>query len=102
MFIPAPAQGVLAFQIRENNTEMQNICKLLNDADSAAITLIERKILHDFEGGCQMPLGVYAEKIQDKTHVWISMAAAWDAFPKRLHYVFAPNELKIVRLRHNS
>ncbi|HNE50150.1 MAG: hydroxymethylbilane synthase [Chitinophagales bacterium] len=94
MFIPAPAQGVLAFQIRENNTEMQNICKLLNDADSAAITLIERKILHDFEGGCQMPLGVYAEKIQDKTHVWISMAAAWDAFPKRLHYVFAPNELK--------
>ena len=94
MFIPAPAQGVLAFQIRDNDSEMQHICSFLNDTDSATIALIERKILHDFEGGCQMPLGVYAEKIQDKTHIWISMAAAWNTFPKRLHYVLTPSELK--------
>ena len=89
MFIPAPAQGVLAFQIRENDEALKEICNILLDKDSAAIANIERQILHDFEGGCQMPLGVYAEKIDDNFHVWISQATTWNAMPKRLHAVIA-------------
>lgn len=95
MFIPAPAQGVLAFQIRENDTELTKICKILNDEKSAQVTKIERQILHDFEGGCQMPLGVYAEKIEDDFHVWISQASAWNTFPKRTHRVIAGNSSTI-------
>ncbi len=85
MFIPAPAQGVLAFQVRENDTELKKICQLLNDDDSSQITKIERKILHDFEGGCQIPLGVYAQRNEDEIDVWISQATAWDTIPKRTH-----------------
>lgn len=88
MFIPAPAQGVLAFQIREDDDKLKEICKLLHDKDSAIITEIERQILHDFDGGCQMPLGVFAQKINNDFHVWISQASAWNAIPKRLHYSF--------------
>lgn len=86
MFIPAPAQGVLAFQIRENDDRLKEICTILNDKNSAEITLIERQILHDFEGGCQMPLGVYAEKLDEQLHIWVSQATAWNTFPKRKHY----------------
>ena len=92
-FIPAPAQGVLAFQIREADERMKEICSLLNDDKSAEIAAIERQILHDFEGGCQMPLGVYAEKIKEETHVWISQAKAWNTFPKRKHVVLPNDEL---------
>ena len=96
MFIPAPAQGVLAFQIRQKDEEMQNICAILGDANTTALATIEREILHVFEGGCQMPLGVYAEKIKDDTHVWISQATAWNTFPKRKHYVFTKEDTKQV------
>lgn len=89
LFIPAPAQGVLAFQIREEDEELKNICELLNDKQSAEITNIERQILHDFEGGCQMPLGVYAEKIINDIHVWVSQATAWNTIPKRTHIVIS-------------
>jgi hydroxymethylbilane synthase len=85
MFIPAPAQGVLAFQIREEDAELKNICELLNDESSSEIAAIERQLLHDFEGGCQMPLGVFAEKSGNKIDIWISQASAWNTFPKRLH-----------------
>jgi hydroxymethylbilane synthase len=85
MFIPAPAQGVLAFQIREEDVELKDICELLNDESSSEIAAIERQLLHDFEGGCQMPLGVFAEKSGNKIDIWISQASAWNTFPKRLH-----------------
>lgn len=87
MFVPAPAQGVLAFQVREDDEKLKEICTLLHDKDSAIITQIERQVLHDFEGGCQMPLGVYAEKIEADFHVWISQATAWNTIPKRMHKV---------------
>lgn len=92
MFIPAPAQGVLAFQIREKDTDMQQICMLLNDEESTLLTNIERRLLHDFEGGCQMPLGVYAERNNNMLDVWVSQAASWDSIPKRLHKVIPADD----------
>ncbi|MFN8237659.1 MAG: hydroxymethylbilane synthase [Chitinophagales bacterium] len=85
MFIPAPAQGVLAFQIREADGDMRQICTLLNDEESSLLTNIERKLLHDFEGGCQMPLGVYAERNDNMVDVWVSQADSWNSVPKRMH-----------------
>ncbi len=87
MFVPAPAQGVLAFQIRANDTRLKDICAVLNDKNSAEIATIERQILHDFDGGCQMPLGVYAEKINQDFHIWIAQAKAWNTLPWRKHIV---------------
>lgn len=92
MFIPAPAQGVLAFQIRINDEAMHEICKLLNENTSTQIASIERQILHDFEGGCQMPLGVYAESAEHGVDLWISQAASSTAIPKRMHK-FVENDI---------
>lgn len=58
-FIPAPAQGALALQIRENDQRMQAIAAKLHREDIATATYIERKVLNLFKGGCQMPLGSY-------------------------------------------
>jgi len=50
-FIPAPAQGVLALQIRDNDKDLQKQLQALNDEETAAVTEIERNILNQFQGG---------------------------------------------------
>lgn len=91
VFVPAPAQGVLAWQIREDDTELLDIIDEINDLDVLIKTNIERQILNMFEGGCQMPLGVYCDTESDdedrlKFMVWLSHAEAWNQQPKQLYF----------------
>jgi hydroxymethylbilane synthase len=84
-FVPAPAQGVLAYQTREKDIETRKIVKKLHQAKVSAATNIERKVLNLLGGGCHMPVGVYCE--QDKMgnyHVWAAKATTWDSPLKRV------------------
>ena len=83
-FIPAPAQGVLAIQIRENDTELAELLKPLHNAAVAKEIAVERKVLQLFEGGCHMPLGCYCRKEGNTYEVWTSKANDGDDFPDRL------------------
>jgi hydroxymethylbilane synthase len=84
-FIPAPAQGVLGLQIRENDHELfQYIHKLSSEKVEGTIG-IERKILNLFDGGCQLPLGAYCIREDNKFKVWASKSDSWDAMPKRIY-----------------
>jgi len=74
-FVPAPAQGVLAYQTRNDDDRMKKIISKISDMDVARITNVERKVLNLFDGGCQLPLGVYCEKDQlGNYHTWAAMA----------------------------
>ncbi len=84
-FIPAPAQGVLALQIREGDSELENILSRINDFEIAKQVSIERKVLNLLEGGCQLPLGSHCVNEKGVYKVWTAMAASWDAFPKRVY-----------------
>ncbi|MDQ3047336.1 MAG: hydroxymethylbilane synthase [Bacteroidota bacterium] len=83
-FIPAPAQGVLALQIRENDHELFGYINKLNSEKVQDIIGIERKVLNLLDGGCQLPLGVYCMKEHNKFKVWTSRAEKFDSMPKRL------------------
>lgn len=74
-FVPAPAQGVLGLQIRENDTQLAQILSHLNDSAVQERIGVERKVLNLLEGGCQLPLGVYCE---DKHNVYVSHAKNWE------------------------
>ncbi len=65
-FMSAPAQGVLALQIREDDKELFNTLQKINEKEVAETIYIERKILNLFDGGCQLPLGVYCTKEEDE------------------------------------
>ena len=75
-FIPAPAQGVLAYQIRHHDAPLSDIVRNhLHYQPTANVTNVERKILNLLQGGCHLPLGAYCE--QDKLgyfHVWTAFA----------------------------
>ncbi|MDC1403412.1 hydroxymethylbilane synthase [Crocinitomicaceae bacterium] len=61
-FVPAPAQGVLGLQIREDDERMVGIMAPMHNKEVFNRIRIERKILNLLEGGCQLPLGVYCDE----------------------------------------
>lgn len=79
-FVPAPAQGVLAWQTCKDDLTTRRILKNLHQSDVSAVTNIERKVLNLMDGGCHMPLGVYCERDQlNNYHVWAAKAETWDS-----------------------
>jgi hydroxymethylbilane synthase len=84
--VPAPAQGALAIQIRDNDTELFELLQKIHHPETAAEIGIERKVLNLFEGGCHMPLGCYCKKEDGKFEVWTSKAETDEDFPDRLFY----------------
>lgn len=84
-FVPAPAQGVLAYQTRRSDTAVRRILQRIHQSEVAAVTNIERKVLQLMQGGCHMPLGVYCERDNlGNYHVWAAMAETWDAPLRRV------------------
>ncbi len=74
-FVPAPAQGVLAFQTRTEDLPIRRIVQKLHHSNVSACTNVERKVLRMMDGGCQMPLGVYCEQDQmGNFHVYAAMS----------------------------
>lgn len=61
-FVPAPAQGVLAYQTRRDDIHMRKIIAQISKRDVAQRTNVERRVLQRLDGGCQLPLGVYCEQ----------------------------------------
>jgi len=62
LLVPAPAQGALAVQVREEDAETLDVCRrLLHDEDTAALIDAERVLLARAGGGCNLPLGAYME-----------------------------------------
>ena len=60
MCLPAVGQGALAIEARENDAEVREMLAFLDDADTRACATAERAFLGTVEGGCQVPVGVYA------------------------------------------
>jgi hydroxymethylbilane synthase len=84
-FVPAPAQGVLAWQTRTEDKPTRRLLKNIHQTDTAEVTNIERKVLNMMDGGCQMPLGVYCERDTDGNfHIWAAKAEAWNKPVKRV------------------
>ena len=83
-FIPAPAQGVLAIQVRENDRPLFDALQPLHHADVAEELSVERGVLKLFGGGCHLPLGCYCRKQDGKFRVFTSKGSDADEIPDRV------------------
>ncbi|MCB0543435.1 MAG: hydroxymethylbilane synthase [Saprospiraceae bacterium] len=61
-FVPAPAQGVLAWQTNRHDQRTRLLLKKIHHPEVSACTNVERRVLQLMGGGCQLPLGVYCER----------------------------------------
>ena len=74
-FVPAPAQGVLALQIREADTTLFEVLQKMNHPEVQKRIAVERKVLNLMQGGCQLPLGVYCN---EEETVYVSYTSDWE------------------------
>ena len=70
-FVPAPAQGVLAVQIRNEDQEINSLLNKINVESVQKRVELERQVLSLLDGGCQLPLGVYCD---DMNNLFVSYA----------------------------
>jgi len=57
---PAAGQGALAIETRRNDNAWK-LCRALNHEDSSIAVACERAALAELGGGCQLPVGAFAE-----------------------------------------
>jgi hydroxymethylbilane synthase len=65
VMLPAPGQGALALEIRAENASVTERAARISDPPTVAATTAERALLEALGGGCQLPLGSYAEILGD-------------------------------------
>jgi len=60
IFLPAPGQGALGLQIREDDDDTRRAVVPLNHGETERLVSAERAFLRHFGGGCHIPLGAFA------------------------------------------
>src|SRR5215471_10691126 len=66
---PAAGQGALAIEIRRGDSEVRRHLAFLDDAAARATTTCERALLNKLGGGCQVPIGAFAEVRGGRIHL---------------------------------
>ena len=58
--LPAPGQGALAVECRDDDPELAGLLAAVNDEASMAAAVAERSLLEALAAGCSAPVGGYA------------------------------------------
>ena len=64
-FMPAPGQGILCIQCRENDMRIRNILKIIDNDEVRTMCETEREFSRIFDGGCHTPVGCSSEIVGD-------------------------------------
>ena len=76
--LPAPGQGALAVETREDDPGLtEDVRLVLDDPAGRAAVLAERAVLADLEAGCAAPVGALAEVVEgeDEEELWLRAVA---------------------------
>jgi hydroxymethylbilane synthase len=66
---PAAGQGALGIEIRVGDSATRQHLAFLDDAAARATTTCERALLNKLGGGCQVPIGAFAEIRNGRLHL---------------------------------
>lgn len=83
-FVPAPAQGALAVQMKTDHPLLSVVAQLHNH-EQADCVAVERALMKGMNGGCQMPFGAYCTKTDDLYELTAMYAATAITLPVVLH-----------------
>lgn len=72
-FVPAPAQGMLGIQCRDEAALVDGIGRL-NCADAARAVAAERLILNRLDGGCRLPFGINIAEVDGTWRLEVFLA----------------------------
>jgi hydroxymethylbilane synthase len=61
VMLPAVSQGILGLEVRAGDAALLELLSPLDDAEARAAATAERAFLAQIGGGCQVPIGAYAQ-----------------------------------------
>jgi len=94
-FIPAPCQGIIAVEIRSDDSKMADICDKINHLPTWHLAQAEREFLIHFNASCDTPIGAYAYYINANNMKIDYMYGVPEGRFLRFHVeVGAPDEVK--------
>lgn len=74
--LPAPGQGALAVECRQQDTRVRDALAPLDHPDTRSAVTAERAVLAALEAGCSAPVGALAEVVEDVDGPVLSLRAA--------------------------
>jgi hydroxymethylbilane synthase len=69
MMCPAAGQGALGIEIRKGDEAIRQHLSFLDDSAARQTTTAERALLNKLGGGCQVPIGAFAELRAEEIHL---------------------------------
>ncbi len=80
-FVPAPAQGVLAWQIREDDAFAQSCVDYLHNQKVQDSIAVERGLMKAVGGGCQIPFGALCTYENGAYNLEACYSEKWEDVP---------------------
>lgn len=77
-FVPAIAQGALGIECHEDNYDLLVLLSSLEDRNTRLCIEAERSFLRKLDGGCQVPIGGFAQLVEDDRLKLTGMVAECD------------------------
>lgn len=67
--LPAGGQGAVGIETRIDDEEIKSLLAPLNHKQTSLRVMAERAVNNHLQGGCQVPIGVYATLKKDQIHI---------------------------------
>jgi hydroxymethylbilane synthase len=67
--VPAPGQGIIAIETRREDGDTLAALTAVNDTAASAALSAERALVRALGGGCQVPIGAFAETLDGRLHL---------------------------------
>lgn len=67
--MPAPSQGIIGLEVREDNIALRELLFGIDHLDTARCARTERAFLKAMQGGCQLPIGCMCRVEQQQLHL---------------------------------
>lgn len=93
-FMPAPGQGILCVQCREDDEKIRELLEIIDDGKTRLMCEAEREFSRIFDGGCHTPVGCSSE-ITDES---IEIKAMYSDNGRRILEKIAGNKKDSVKL----
>jgi hydroxymethylbilane synthase len=76
--VPAPGQGIVAVEIRQGDTGVQDVVSRIDDPAAGAALTAERALVETLGGGCQTPVGALASPVDGDNLELVAVVVALD------------------------
>jgi hydroxymethylbilane synthase len=74
VMLPQVAQGALAIECRDDDLETISSVRAIDDPVAHECVLAERAFLAELGGGCDLPVGALAHRVDDEIHLTVLLA----------------------------